>query len=111
MMNDLTEFQQRAAAQAVVKLLQGDTFYTSDVRKLADLFGRQLGGKDWAAMEPLHCVKWGDMDPELRRMLREKVLELLGLPAQTLEMVEPARPAEKPSEPAKRMRLAWWRAA
>ncbi len=110
-MNDLTEFQQRAAAQAVVKLLQGDTFYTSDVRKLADLFGRQLGGKDWAAMEPLHCVKWGDMDPELRRMLREKVLELLGLPAQTLEMVEPARPAEKPSEPAKRMRLAWWRAA
>ena len=110
-MHDLTEFQQRAAAQAVVKLLQGDMFYTSDVRKLADLFGRQLGGKDWAAMEPLHCTKWGDMDPELRRMLREKVLELLGLPPQTIEMVAPQRPAEQPSEPAKRMRLAWWRAA
>lgn len=110
-MHDLTEFQQRAAAQAVVKLLQGETFYTSEVRKLADLFGRQLGGKDWAAMEPLHCVKWGDMDPELRRMLREKVLELLGLPAQTIDLVVPARSAEKPSEPAKRMRLAWWRAA
>ena len=108
-MNDLTEFQQRAAAQAMVKLLQGDTFYTSDVRKLADLFGRQLGGKDWAAMEPLHCVKWGDMDPELRRMLREKVLELLGLPPQVIDAVEPQRHAEKPSEPSKRLRLAFWR--
>lgn len=111
MMQDLTEFQQRAAAQGVVKLLQGQTFYTSDVRKLAELLKRPLGGPDWLAMEPLHCIKWGDMDPELRRMLREKVLELLGLPPQTIEMVEPTRPAEKPSEPAKRMRLAWWRAA
>ena len=111
-MQDLTEFQQRAAAQGVVKLLNGDTFYTSDVRKLAELFGRPLGGKDWAAMEPLHCVKWGDMDTELRRMLREKVLELLGLPMQTMDMVQPARPdAEKSSEPEKRMRIAWWRAA
>ena len=86
-MNNLTEFQQRAAAQAVEKLLLGDTFYTSDVRKLAELFGRQLGGPDWLAMEPLHCTKWGDMEPNLRRMMKEKALELLGLPAQTIDMV------------------------
>ena len=107
--NDLTEFQQRAAAQAVVKLLNGETFYTSDVRKLAELFKRPLGGPDWLAMEPLHCTKWGDMDPELRRMLKEKVLELLGLPPQVIESVEPQRPTEENREPAKRLRLAWWK--
>ena len=108
-MTDLTEFQQRAAAQAVTKLLTGETFYTSDVRKLAELFRRPLGGPDWLAMEPLHCTKWGDMDPDLRRMLREKVLELLGLPPQTIDLVEPQKPHEKPEEPAKRLRLAFWR--
>jgi hypothetical protein len=108
-MTALTEFQQRAAAQGVVKLLNGETFYTSDVKQLADLLGRQLGGNDWKAMQPLHCTKWGDMDPELRVMMREKILELLGLPPQTLTVLTPERPAEKPAEPAKRLRLAWWK--
>jgi hypothetical protein len=108
-MNHLTEFQQRAAAHAAVKLLTGDTFYTSDVRKLAELLKRPLGGPDWLAMEPLHCVKWGDMDPELRRMLREKVIEVLGLPPQAVDVVHPEKPAEKPSQPASRLRLAFWR--
>jgi hypothetical protein len=108
-MHELTEFQQRAAAMAVVKLLNGETFYTSDVMKLAELLGRHLGGNDWKAMQPLHCTKWGDMDPDLRRMMREKVLELLGLPPQVIDAVEPQRPAEKPSEPAKRLRLAFWK--
>jgi hypothetical protein len=110
-MQDLTEFQQRAAAQAVAKLLTGETFYTSDVRKLAELLKRPLGGPDWLAMEPLHCVKWGDMDPTLRRMLREKVLEILGLPAQTVDMVEPSAQTEAPRQEEKRPRLAWWRVA
>lgn len=105
----LTEFQQRAAAMAVVKLLNGETFYTSDVKQIAELLNRQLGGKDWAAMQPLHCVKWGDMGPELRQMMREKVLELLGLPPETITVLTPERPAEKPPEPAKRLRLAWWK--
>jgi hypothetical protein len=108
-MDHLTEFQQRAAAHAVVKLLNGDTFYTSDVRKLAELLKRPLGGPDWLAMEPLHCVKWGDMEPDLRRMLREKVLDVLGLPPQTLDMVTPGVSAEKPNAPAGRLRLAFWR--
>lgn len=108
-MNGLTEFQQRAASLAVVKVLNGDTFYTSDVTKIADLLSIQLGGNDWKAMQPLHCVKWGDMDPTLRQMMREKVLELLGLPPQVVEAVEPQAPEEPKSEPAKRLRLAFWK--
>lgn len=107
-MNDLTEFQQRAAAQSVVKLLNGETFYTSDVRKLAELLKRPLGGPDWLAMEPLHCMKWGDMDRDLRRMLKEKILEILGLPANVID-IEKTQESKQDSEPAKKIRLAFWK--
>lgn len=49
------------------------------------------------------------MGPELQRMTREKCLELLGLPPQTVETVEPVQPAAKPSEQPRRLRLAFWR--
>ena len=112
-MNHLTEFQQRAAAQGVMKLLNGDTFYISDLRKLAELLARPVGGADWLAMEPLHCVKWGDMDPTLRQMLREKVLEVLGLPPETLVAAPQHRGSAEQQQkpPEKRPRLAFWRSA
>jgi hypothetical protein len=109
-MNHLTEFQQRAAGAGLAKLLAGDNFYTSDVRKLAELLQRPLGGPDWMAMEPLHCMKWGDMDPDLRRMLREKVLELLGLPPDIIDMVDDSpKTDEKPGKTSTRLRLAFWK--
>lgn len=112
-MRDLTEFQQRAMALAVVKMLNGKHFSVSDLREIAKTIGREqaLGGRDFAALSALHCVDWADMGPDLARLTREKCLELLGLPAQTIDMVAPEKPAEKPSEPAKRLRLAFWRAA
>lgn len=110
-MNDLTEFQQRACAVAVVKMLRGKHFSVCDLQAIAKTMGREgaLAGRDYAALQSVHCVDWVDMGPELARMTREKCLELLGLPPQTLDMVEPQREAEKPSEPAKRLRLAFWR--
>lgn len=108
-MQQLTEFQQRAAAAGLHKMLSGDKFYTSTLSQLAELLGRPLGGSDWKAMQPLHCVSWGDMGPELAQQMKEKCLELLGLPPQVIDAIAPERAAEKPSEPAKRLRLAWWR--
>lgn len=112
-MNDLTEFQQRAASAAVVKMLGGKHFSVSDLRSIAKTIGREgaLGGRDMAALESMHCVDWGDMGPDLARMVREKCLELLGLPPQVVDVVEPERPTEPRHEPAKRLRLAFWRAA
>lgn len=104
--NELTTFQQQAAAMALHKLLNGTTFYVSDLRKIAEIIGKQLGGKDVLALDALHCVAWGDMPDDLRRATREKVLEVLGLPPQIIEHAEPKR-AEEP--PAKRLRLAFWR--
>lgn len=110
-MNDLTEFQQRAAALALVKMLNGKHFSVSDLDAVAKTIGReaQMAGKDYAALRGLHCVDWADMGPDLARMTREKCLEMLGLPPQTIEMIRPERAAEPQAEPAKRLRLAWWK--
>ena len=110
-MTDLTEFQQRACAVAVVKMLQGKHFDICALDSIAKTMGVQhaMAGRDYAALRGLHCVDWADMGPELARMTREKCLEMLGLPPRTVEMVQPESSNEKPSEPAKRLRLAFWR--
>lgn len=112
-MNDLSEFQQRACAVAVVKMLKGKHFSVCDLQAIAKTLGREsaLAGRDYAALQSVHCVDWADMGPDLARLTREKCLELLGLPAQTIDVVTPESANEKPSEPAKRLRLAFWRQA
>ena len=78
-MNDLTEFQQRAAALAVVKMLNGKHFSVSDLDAVAKTIGReaQMAGKDYAALRGLHCVDWADMGPDLARMTRRFALGAL----------------------------------
>lgn len=108
-MNQLTEFQQRAVAAGVHKMLNGETFYTSDMRHLASVLGRHLGGPDWDVMQTMHCMKWGEMDKDLRRLMREKCLELLGLPAEIVDVVATEAPVAE--QPPKAPKLAWWRRA
>jgi hypothetical protein len=107
-MNSLTEFQLRAAEVAVAKLLRSDTFYTCDVRKIAELLGRPLGGADWLAMQPLHCVKWGDLDPQFRRMLQEKVLEVLGMSPDIVDVVASEKPESK-EPPTQLKKVGFWK--
>jgi hypothetical protein len=112
-MNDLTEFQQRAAAVATVKMLSGKGFSICDLDAIAKTVGREsaLAGRDYAALRAVHCVDWADMGPDLSRMVREKCLDLLGLPPQTIDIITPEKPQhrEPAHEPAKRLRLAFWR--
>jgi hypothetical protein len=110
-MNELTEFQQRACAVAVVKMLGGRHFSICDLDAIAETMGRKsyMAGKDYSALRAVHCVDWADMGTELTRLTREKCLELLGLPPQTVEMLQPERRSEPASEPAKRLSLAWWK--
>lgn len=111
-MDDLTEFQQRACAAAMVKILTGSKhFNVCDLDAIAETMGRKsaLAGRDYAALRAVHCMDWANMGPDLARQVREKCFELLGLPPQTVEMVQPERKAEAREEPAKRLRLAWWK--
>jgi len=111
-MNDMTEFQQRAAAIALVQMFQNKSFSICSLDAIAKTMGRTtaMAGRDYAALRTLHCVDWTDMGPDLTRMTQEKCLELLGLPAQTIEAVcVREKPSEPAHEPAKRLRLAFWK--
>lgn len=109
-MHELTEFQQRACAAAVANMFQKRYFDISALDSIAKTMGREasMAGRDYSALRGVHCVDWAEMGPELARQVREKCLEMLGLPPQTVEMVKP-EPREQPSEPDKRLRLAFWR--
>ncbi len=108
-MTDMTEFQQRACTVAIVKMLGGKHFSICDLDSIAQTMGRQahMAGRDYAALRSVHCVEWVDMGPDLARMTREKCLELLGVPPQIIDMVQPAKESEPKAEPAKRVWLAW----
>lgn len=112
MTQEMTEFQQRAAAAAVTKMLQAKHFSICDLQAVAKTMGREqsLAGRDYAALQSLHCVDWVDMGPDLARMTREKCFELLGLPAVTVEAAVP-RNNEKPADQARRLTLAFWKKA
>ncbi|MGM3410597.1 hypothetical protein [Ralstonia holmesii] len=111
-MNDMTEFQQRAAAAAVTKMLTGKHFSICDLDSIAETMGRKsaLAGQDYAALRAVHCMHWADMGPDLSRMVREKSLELLGLPPRVIE-ADPEAPKheEPPAAPEKKVRLAFWK--
>ena len=110
-MSELTEFQQRAVAAGIVKLFARKHFDVCDFDALTQIMGResQAGGKDRASLRLVHCMDWADMGPDLTRQVREKCLEILGLPAETINVLAAEKRAEPPSEPAKRLRLAFWR--
>lgn len=109
-MNEMTEFQQRACAVALTQMFRDRSFSICDLDAIAKTMGRtdRLAGRDYEALRSIHCVAWADMGPELARMTREKCLELLGLPADAIDVIvtERAEPAHKP---ANRLRLAFWR--
>lgn len=113
-MNDMTEFQQRAAAVALVKMLNGKSFSICDLDSIAKTMGREasLAGKDYAALRALHCIDWADMGPDLTRMVGEKCLELLGLPQQTIEVAAGRETeSESTNKPENRLKLAFWKKA
>ena len=81
-MQEMTEFQQRAAAAAVMKMLRSKHFSICDLESVAKTMGReqQLAGRDYAALRSLHCVDWAEMGPDLARMTREKCLDCWACP-------------------------------
>jgi hypothetical protein len=112
METNITDFQKRAAAIGLAQLFNGKRFDVCALRELAKILGREqaIGGSDEAALRLMHCVDYADMGPDLARMTREKCLELLGLPPQTIEEIRPAEVAKPATAPAAAApRLAWWR--
>lgn len=112
-MNELTEFQQRAAAVALVKMLKGKHFSICDLDKLADLLGRKgaCTGPDYKALSNLHCVDYGDMGSDLTLQVRQKCVEILGLSTVVTDAEFTEAQRGPMHQPAKRLRLAFWKGA
>lgn len=113
-MNELTEFHQRAAAAAVTKMLTGKHFSICDLDAIAATIGRKqaLAGQDYAALRSVHCMDWTDMGPDLARMVREKCLEMLGLPPHVVDVAAATSTqaaGQADATPEKKVRLAFWK--
>lgn len=102
-MNNLSEFQQRAVSAAIEKMFAGQFFSITDLDNKVKTIGCEdnLSGRDYDALRAIHCVSWGAMDRDLKRMVREKCLELLDLPPRIIDGDAP--------EPENKVRLAFWR--
>lgn len=96
-MSDLSDFQERALAVGVAKLLTGNHFSICDLDTLLKVVGKPAGGRDYEALRALHCVDWRTMGEPLAAQVREKCLELLGLPPQCINVVAEVVQDAKPS--------------
>jgi hypothetical protein len=76
-MTILNQFQQLAATVALKKLFAGNYFSICDLDTLMKLTGAVAPTKDYQALQCLHCVHWGDMSPELRNMVMQKVVDIV----------------------------------
>lgn len=108
-MKTMSEFHGLAASTALKKMLAARNFNICDLDAIAKTLSREqfLSGQDYAALRSLHCVEWAEMSPELKRMVKEKCLEMLGLPPQTVEMAQEAKAEREVSSPAPK--LAFWK--
>lgn len=110
-----TEFQQRAASLAIVKMFKEKHFSIVALDAIASTLGikERCAGRDYDALRALHCMDWADMGHDMARMVREKCLEILALPPQAIDIVATEVKEPKDKEPmhekSTKLRLAFWR--
>lgn len=98
-MNEISDFQQRAAKVAIAKMLTGTSFSICDFDAIAKLIGKDVGGLDYQALRTLHCVHWSDMGEQLAAQVRLKCMELLDIPTNIFDSdIHHHAPAEAPKE-------------
>lgn len=107
-MSEITEFHQRSAAAALMKMFASSYFDICILDAIAKTLGKQgrCAGRDYDALRAIHCMHWADMGPDLARMAKEKILEILELPAQVIEVIATEQPQP---EATRKLRLAFWR--
>ena len=79
---EVTAFQMKACETAMSHMLkQKRHFSICTLRHVMDALGTHhlMSSRDMAALKALHCVDWGDMDKDLRRMVHDKCYEAMGV--------------------------------
>lgn len=109
---ELSDFQERAAAAGVQKLLIARSFDCDSLDVLLRIVGRHdrlTANPDYTALRALHGVRWACMGSALARQSREAALQLLGMPTHIAHLPEAQPPAASARWPARWLRIAFWR--
>ena len=116
-MKQLTEFQELSVKNALLKMLRSTHFSVSDFDAVAKLLGKEqeLGGDDYRALRTMHCVDYADMKGGLDKMIKLKILELLGFSEEILKEADKKEESPPPTyyeaehKVVKKPSLLFWR--
>lgn len=75
--SELPEVKRMVVLTATKKLFTERYFSISKLREIAKILGAPEKGKPWQLLQPLHCVDYDDMQPELREAIPHLVNECL----------------------------------
>lgn len=75
----MDNLQELAAMAALNKMFKDGHFSICTIRSIAEMTKVSLGGRAYDILHTLHCVDYGNMQPELREALPGLVRECLSL--------------------------------
>lgn len=106
----MNEFEKEAVITALKKMFRGSHFNICCFDKCTEIAGAIPSGRNYRALQALHCVDWGDMSPALRGGVYHAVIETFqqeGFDLPLLDMVfnEGSKVFELKKPPKKRFRL------
>lgn len=71
----MNEFEKEAVITALKEMFRGSHFNICTFDKCVEIAGVIPSGRDYRALQALHCVDWGDMSYVLRGMVYHTVIE------------------------------------
>jgi len=78
-------FRAESVRLALQKMVKGSCFSICTVRTCLQVAGIVPPTDDLKALEPLHCVDWSDMTPEMRAEVMGRTLALFQYPEFSIE--------------------------
>ncbi len=81
------EENKRVAAFAMEKMFEGKTFFISDVDKALKILGRAGSGPAYDKLSALHCVKFGEIPPDILERVPIWINEVFGGPRLSVAMI------------------------
>lgn len=90
-MNDV-QLSQLSALTALNALMRADSFNICTIREVIKLLGTTPDGQALKILEPLHCMRYGDMPAELREAIPKLIERCIAVPAYQFQ-ITPAEAA------------------
>jgi hypothetical protein len=74
------DLKQLSALTALNNMMAGSHFSICTVDRVAEMMGKPLRGSEaYSILQPLHCIDWAKMPPQLREAVPGLIAECLGI--------------------------------